>query len=381
MGGHAAGDIAAEMVVETIVHHLEECLGNLPSHLTEEEAANQLGDALEQGIMAGNSAVHARGKAEGHKGGIGTTCTALVVYGRRACLGHVGDSRCYLVRDEKLYQLSQDHSWVAEMVRTGRMTIEEAERSPQRNLLVRSVGPQPVVKVDRLSIDLVAHDTLLLCSDGLHSYFSSPSELVELLERGDVSRLPEELIGLGNSRGARQLERCLVRMPSADDLPASDRDPRVELASWVAWICFQRWDCLNLVRVRSICSHVTYEDGEPICREGATGDSMYVLLAGSANVLSNGQHPTDLSPGDHVGEMSLVDARPRSATVTSRYESRWLQIARGEGCVVRQEPELAVKRFGTSYESSRPGCGIPTLRCKPSRTAPHAWPQPRLVSG
>ncbi|MBM64632.1 MAG: hypothetical protein CMH55_00175 [Myxococcales bacterium] len=345
MGGHAAGEVAAEMVVESIVHHLEECLSELPDHLDEEDAANQLGNALEQGIMAGNAAVHARGQAEGHQGGIGTTCTALVVHGRRACLGHVGDSRCYLVRDEKLYQLSQDHSWVAEMVRTGRMTVEEAERSPQRNLLVRSVGPQPVVKVDRLSIDLVAHDTLLLCSDGLHSYFSSPSELVELLERGDVSRLPEELIGLGNSRGGHDnLSAVLVRMPSADDLPPSDRDPRVELAFLGSLDLFSEMGLPELVRVRSICSHVTFEADEPICREGAVGDSMYVLLSGSANVLSNGQVLTDLSPGDHVGEMSLVDARPRSATVISHGESRWLRIARGEIFrVVRQEPELAVK--------------------------------------
>lgn len=345
MGGHAAGEVAAEMVVDSIVHHLEEGMAEIPENAEEDARAKLLGDALERAVLAGNQAVHARGQAEGHKSGMGTTCTALVISGRRASLCHVGDSRCYLVRDEKLYQLSQDHSWVAEMVRMGRMSQDEADKSPQRNLLVRSIGPQPVVKVDRLTIDLVAQDTLLLCSDGLHSYFASPSELVELLERGDVSRLPEELIGLGNSRGGHDnLSAVLVRMPDADDLPATGRDPRVELAFLGKLDLFSELGLPELVRVRSICSHVSYDNGEPICREGAAGDSMYVLIGGKASVTAQGDHLTDLAPGDHVGEMSLVDARPRSASVFSIGESRWLRIARGEVFrVVRQEPELAVK--------------------------------------
>ena len=332
MGGHAAGDIAAEMVVETIVHHLEECLGNLPSHLTEEEAANQLGDALEQGIMAGNSAVHARGKAEGHKGGIGTTCTALVVYGRRACLGHVGDSRCYLVRDEKLYQLSQDHSWVAEMVRTGRMTIEEAERVPN------GISWFAVSVPNRWSRSTASPSTSWRTIRCCYVLTASTVTSRHRADGGTIGAGRRLSTTRGVDRAWQQpwghdnLSAVLVRMPSADDLPASDRDPRVELAFLGSLDLFSEMGLPELVRVRSICSHVTYEDGEPICREGATGDSMYVLLAGSANVLSNGQHLTDLSPGDHVGEMSLVDARPRSATVTSRGESRWLRIARGDAC-------------------------------------------------
>jgi serine/threonine protein phosphatase PrpC/CRP-like cAMP-binding protein len=344
MGGHEAGEVAAEMVTDHLVEAMSEAVGS-ELGASEEAVAEALGDALERALTDANAAVNTFALEQGQKRGMGTTCTAMIAHGAHATICHVGDSRCYLVRDGRLYQMTQDHSWVAEMVRLGRMTKQEAERSPQRNLLVRSVGTQPVVKVDRLPLDLVANDNVLICSDGLHSYFASPSELVELLQRGDVAQLPKDFVSLACSRGGHDnVSAVVVRMPSADEMPPSHRDPKAELELLGKIELFADFELPELVRIRGAASLVGFADGESVTVKGEQGDAMYVLVEGRAMVAVEEEVLTTLSVGSHVGEMALVDARPRSASVVSMGPSQWLRLARGDVFrIIRRNPELAVK--------------------------------------
>src|SRR4029077_1917112 len=156
MGGHATGDVASRVAAETVLRLYYETDG--PPF-----------EALANCFAAANKAIYDQSRSDPACAGMGTTCTVLVFRDGAAFLAHIGDSRAYLWRDASLYQLSEDHSLVAELVRRGELTPEEAMRSPQRHIIVRALGTVPVsepsIWLD--GMQLLAGDVFVLCSDGL----------------------------------------------------------------------------------------------------------------------------------------------------------------------------------------------------------------------
>jgi len=132
--------------------------------------------------------------------GMGTTCISLLVHGDHAIVGHVGDSRAYLVRDAQVWQLSEDHSLVNEQVRAGLLTEEEAKHSRLKNIITRSVGFEEDVLVDVVGVETRSGDKFLLCSDGLSNLIDT-DEIRDAVVRTDVAQVPDLLIQLANSRG------------------------------------------------------------------------------------------------------------------------------------------------------------------------------------
>src|SRR5213596_477498 len=120
-------------------------------------------------IAEANRRVYERSSTDPSASGMGTTMTVALVEGNAVTIGHVGDSRAYLVRDGRLEQLTEDHSLVAELVRSGKLSPEEAEAHPQRSVITRALGTDPDVDVDTFSVETKPGDLFLLCSDGLTS--------------------------------------------------------------------------------------------------------------------------------------------------------------------------------------------------------------------
>ncbi|MCL1790557.1 MAG: Stp1/IreP family PP2C-type Ser/Thr phosphatase [Peptococcaceae bacterium] len=158
MGGHQAGDIASKMAVES----LEEISTQLLSCLAGETA-----DVLVAEIHNVNKRIMQEGLSMRAQKGIGTTLTALLIKCGKAIIGHVGDSRVYLWRDKKLTQVTEDHSVVAELVRIGQLTEEEAREHPNRNVLSRALGMGEDLLVDCVQIAVIPGDVFLLTSDGV----------------------------------------------------------------------------------------------------------------------------------------------------------------------------------------------------------------------
>jgi protein phosphatase len=156
MGGHAAGEIASRIAAYTVLRVYYELEGSPP-------------EVLGRSLAAAHQAIRNHSQAEPECAGMGTTCTVLVVRDGAAYLAHVGDSRAYLWRDDILHQISEDHSLVAEMVRQGTLTKEEAAQSPQRNIITRALGSEasaePLVFSEGLPVR--RGDVFVLCSDGL----------------------------------------------------------------------------------------------------------------------------------------------------------------------------------------------------------------------
>lgn len=216
MGGCRAGEVASRMTADTVLRGYRDGPGVDP-----------LAD-LRQAVESANRAVHAESVAHPDLGGMGTTCTALVVRGGEAYLAHVGDSRAYLVRDGRLRQLTQDHSLVAQLLERRQITEEEARSDPRRNVITRSIGVAAEVEVDaqRLDAELREGDTLLLCSDGLHGQVTE-RDLVEAASARDLAAGCRQLIALANKRGGPDnITVVLARIVSASDPRAMEYAPR-----------------------------------------------------------------------------------------------------------------------------------------------------------
>jgi serine/threonine protein phosphatase PrpC len=175
MGGASAGEVASGLAAETLA---AEVAGGTPLHAAAEAA---------------NAAVFRRAHDNLELSGMGTTLTAFVVEGSTARFAHIGDSRAYLLRDGELRQVSDDHSLVGEMVRDGRLTLEEAAVHPHRSILSRALGTEPQARIDEFTEDLLPGDVLLLCSDGLSG--PVPADAIRVaLTRADPQAAAERLI-------------------------------------------------------------------------------------------------------------------------------------------------------------------------------------------
>ncbi len=192
MGGAAGGAHASSLVVKTVFEsYYGDAWPGEPRPL------------LNRAITAANEVVYQTAAQHPELHGMGSTCTAAVVLDAKLYAAHVGDTRLYLVRNHTIEQITQDHSTVAEMVRHGLITPEEAENHPRRNVISRSVGPRPQVQVDVLGpLPLREGDVLVLCTDGLTTHVED-REILSIVDTRRLAAARDELIALANDRGGR----------------------------------------------------------------------------------------------------------------------------------------------------------------------------------
>jgi len=202
MGGHAGGETASRLAVQTIEKELISAKLRIDDPFSAKASLPEspLAGALREAVEGACAAVFRSSRAHPELAGMGTTCISLLVQGEHAIVGHVGDSRAYLVRDGQVWQLSEDHSLVNEQVRAGLLTEEEAKHSRLKNIITRSVGFEEDVLVDVVGVETRSGDKFLLCSDGLSNLIDN-DEIRDALVQTELGQVPEMLIQLANSRG------------------------------------------------------------------------------------------------------------------------------------------------------------------------------------
>ncbi|MEZ4362205.1 MAG: protein phosphatase 2C domain-containing protein [Kofleriaceae bacterium] len=202
MGGHAAGEVASEMAVATVRERLEAARPQLAKFAAapNDPGRRALVQLLQDAVLSAHQAVFQRGSTEEDKNGMGTTLDVLLVSGAEAFIAHVGDSRTYLIREGRASQLTTDHTYAEVMVIEGKLTIEEAQVSQLRNILVNAIGVSAEVGVEMAHLELRRDDRLLLCSDGLHDYFPGDTEIAERLGE-DTGVGLTSLVELAKTRG------------------------------------------------------------------------------------------------------------------------------------------------------------------------------------
>ena len=172
MGGHAAGEVASEMAVQIVARDLADV-----RDVSQEPA----GDRMAEALKAANRAIYERTIEEADKQGMGTTASCLMIGQGRYLIGHIGDSRVYLLRDGVFRQVTKDHSYVQEQVDAGFLTPEQARYHPYSNVITRCVGANAAVEADILTGEIQNGDLYLVASDGLTGMVEDP-QLKKILE-------------------------------------------------------------------------------------------------------------------------------------------------------------------------------------------------------
>jgi serine/threonine protein phosphatase PrpC len=207
MGGHRAGEVASHAALGA----LRDVLYNDPNL------------SLTEAVGLANDAVYQMAVADPSLQGMGTTLTAVRMDGGAARLGHVGDSRAYLLRDDQLLRITEDHSFVDQLRREGRITEEQAATHPQRSILTRALGIEPGVPVDPGQVDLLDGDRLLLCSDGLHALVRDPVIHDILRREAQPQAAAEALVAAANAAGGDDNITAVVIDVHDDDGEAHER--------------------------------------------------------------------------------------------------------------------------------------------------------------
>ncbi len=173
IGGHQSGEVAAQRAVEFVRSRVANSVDVLTRFRQDPPEDSEIIRFMEELVQGACLEISRLGGSKVEYLQMGTTLTALIQIAGRAIMGHVGDCRLYLIRDEQAYQLSDDHTYAGDLMRMGVIAPEEVKTHKYSNVLTRSVGPREAVRVDTLLFDLLPADTLLLCSDGLSSYIES----------------------------------------------------------------------------------------------------------------------------------------------------------------------------------------------------------------
>lgn len=206
MGGHAAGEIASRLAIDTLREVLRKDDASVTRTSVDDDGA-WLIDAVVEANRRICESIHVHEERRG----MGTTVVALLHSGSDAVIGHVGDSRAYLLRGDDLIRLTSDHSWVNEQVKLGLMSDDTAQRHPMRNIVTRALGSRPEVAVELANTEVRPGDVLLLCSDGLNTMLSD-EQIGSILihHRRDAASACRALIQEANLHGGEDNVTAIV---------------------------------------------------------------------------------------------------------------------------------------------------------------------------
>lgn len=329
MGGHAAGDLASRTAVEALARFVRGRAAQLEELRHGDTPDSDIILFAEEAVQRASTEVYRLGRSKRSTQGMGATLTALLVLGERAVMAHVGDSRLYLLREDQVHQLSDDHSYVTDLVRLGMVEPEKADDHHYRNVLTRSLGRSEAVQVDTLLFDLLPRDTLVLCSDGFSNYLRDAADLLEEFEYADLDRTAEAMVEHANSRGGSDnitvlLVRITVRPPEWKKKRATEA---------VAHLGALRQDDLfadlhlsNLLRVLRVAETLEAAPGEDVCRQGDPCSRYWIVVSGRGRRSRDGADLGTVEKGQSFGGEALLWNRPSRTTVTAETDMSLLAL-------------------------------------------------------
>lgn len=349
MGGHAAGEVASAIAVRTIHEEIKRERDLLTDFIAGARGAHRVTNKdvlalLEHSVQRACSRIHEEAQSDTQKRGMGTTVSALLILGTRGFIAHVGDSRIYLSRGGTVQQITEDHTVFNELMKRGKLTRDQIEKVGHKNAITRAVGVYERVDVDTLMLEVLPGDDFLLTSDGLTGYLESADELAPWFAK-DGDAASKGLVELAKERGGKDnITVVIVRLggEAVDD----ERAKRLALKRDVLarMPLFARLSDRELLRVMQSVEVRQYENDQIVIREGDKGDELFIVLSGKVKVSRGGETLTRLGAGEHFGEMALIRAVPRSATVIADGHAELIAIRRVDFFeILRSEHEIAVK--------------------------------------
>ena len=342
MGGHAAGEVAAQRSVSYAADYIRRRRNLLLSPGKTPDGYFRVLELAEEATREASRHLYELACSNSAHAGMGTTMTMLLLVNDKAIMAHVGDSRLYILRGDRIHQLSSDHTLAEELVQVGSVSRDEASARGFDHVLTRTVGTQKSVQVESLLFDIFPGDTCLLCSDGLSNYFSEQSEIAGLLGGEDLASVPTRFIEIANSRGgADNITAIVLRALGAGggDHGASETQHRIDTLR-STFLC-RKFSVRRLMHVLNAASLMECAAGQTLLADGQTFEGLYVVLDGLLRVDDDPILSGELLPGDWVGESSLLHPAAVSGSIVAEEPSRLLLLSRREfTALTRRLPKL-----------------------------------------
>ncbi len=193
MGGYNGGEVASKLAIESAKNYIENNFNQI------EPQKEQILQLVKSAVEYANTIVYEKSKTSEDLKGMGTTLDLCLIYNNKAYIGHVGDSRIYLIRGDIIRKITKDHSYVQQLVEDGKITREEANHHPKKNMLIKALGCTEYVEPDIRARNIEKQDILLMCSDGL-SNMVEDSTIYKLVKENPETA-PEKLVNLANEAG------------------------------------------------------------------------------------------------------------------------------------------------------------------------------------
>lgn len=344
MGGHAAGEIASETASSVFSNYLHQNL-----IIVRQGTNDQLDKLLEDATQLACAKVYQLGKTRRELSGMGTTFTGLLIRNQRGFIVHVGDSRLYLLRDKHVHRLTEDHTYYAELIKTGKITPEDASKFVAAQALTRAIGIQESVVVDHLQFDVLSEDVFVLCSDGLINYLENDHELMQFAEKTHVTNLSQALVSAALQRGGHDNTTVIVVDVQSEPKKAArdarfrhDITFRTNTLKEVA--LFQHLNMAERVSLLRIMKIKEYLNNAVIVKKGDIGENLHIVLDGELVVEIDKKQVATLKSGDHFGEMSLLTNKTRSATVRAQGSTRLMSMKKDDFMkIIQQQPNIGTR--------------------------------------
>jgi serine/threonine protein phosphatase PrpC len=325
MGGGERGGEASRMAVESIRSTLFNEMDILQKFGQAPTKSNyrDVQQLVHRAVLGAHSNIRNQARQLGKGKYMGTTVTALIICGRMGIVAHVGDSRLYRIRDNQVRQLTRDHSLVAERMRRGELTPEQARRAPGKNVLLQALGVSPKIELDIGFLTIQPGDQFLICTDGLHNYLVD-HEIVTIFQEADGDRLIPRLIDSANQRGGKDNITALTIRVNApwDEVAATQLDMGPDIFSSLRLI-----NGLDLSESTMFLQKGwlrSFIGAEIIAQEEKNIEGLYLVLDGRAQVTRQGVWLATYTQGCFFGESALIGSA--ISTVTVRCEREGMRL-------------------------------------------------------
>lgn len=195
MGGHNAGEVASSMAVQEISAYIRENIEAIKL------GDKEIQDLIRNAMLYANDKVYKTSIVKSNCLGMGTTLSMVLIKGRELYIGHVGDSRVYLIRENEISQLTEDHSLVAELIKSGTIKPEEANNHPQKNVITRALGTEYTLEPDIIRCDMESGDFILICTDGLSNAVKDEDMVNTIVNTSDLDEACKLLVKKAKENG------------------------------------------------------------------------------------------------------------------------------------------------------------------------------------
>ncbi len=274
--------------------------------------------------------------------GQAATADLLFLANGTVYIGHVGNNRVYLLRGDTGRQLTIDHT-VYEYLRSQGRREEDLQKAAYKDRLIRALGMSGGAEIDTLQVDLRQGDRIVICSPGVHGCLQNATHLAQLYRTMDPQRASEFLVNYAQEHGAEGDVSAICIEISDPGLRSSSLETDSRITALEKICFFQDLSYQEMLQVMPITFEKYVEPGGEIIHEGDVGEELYILVEGSCEVTNGGVRLAVLEKGNSVGELSLVDSQPRSATVRALEPCRMLVIRAADFERLTLSGALAVK--------------------------------------